>query len=47
LLAEWVENLRPVDEQRDEELMETLINSAEAYLQMWEQVESQRVPSDF
>jgi hypothetical protein len=35
LLAEWVENMRQVDQEDSEDLLEILMNSAEAYLQMW------------
>ncbi|PCJ33803.1 MAG: hypothetical protein COA99_15305 [Moraxellaceae bacterium] len=40
LLAEWVENLRQVDENDPEDLMGIFMNSAEAYLQMWERAEN-------
>ena len=36
LLAEWVESLRQEGEKRDPEVMRSFMNSAEAYLQMWE-----------
>ena len=36
LLAEWVENFRQIDERDPAELTQLLMNSAEAYLQMWE-----------
>lgn len=40
LLPEWVENLRQVDQQDPADLIGVLMNSAEAYLQMWERAES-------
>ncbi len=36
MLAEWVENFRQVDERDPADLTSILLNSAEAYLQMWE-----------
>ena len=36
LYAEWVENLRQVDEKSSEGVMGNFMNSAEAYVQMWE-----------
>lgn len=40
LFPEWLENLRQVDAQRDDKIMDTFMNSAEAYLQMWERAEA-------
>ncbi|MFW7378988.1 MAG: hypothetical protein ACOH5I_09300 [Oligoflexus sp.] len=39
LLAEWVENLRQVDENSGTRAVEILMNSAEAFIQMWERAE--------
>lgn len=39
MLAEWVENLRQVDAADDADIMGIFMNSAEAYLQMWERVQ--------
>jgi microsomal dipeptidase-like Zn-dependent dipeptidase len=39
LLAEWIEELRQVDEQVGSRAVESLMQSAEAYLQMWEAAE--------
>ncbi|SMF83020.1 hypothetical protein [Pseudobacteriovorax antillogorgiicola] len=39
LLPEWVENLRQVDEKTGGRSLDILMNSAEAYLQMWERAE--------
>ena len=43
LLAEWVENLRQVDARDQANVMDIFMNSAEAYLQMWERAEASRV----
>lgn len=43
LYAEWVENLRQLDAQDDAPLMDIFMNSAEAYLQMWERAEAQAI----
>ncbi len=40
LLAEWVENLRQVDARQGTDATTILMNSAEAYLQMWEKSEA-------
>lgn len=47
LYAEWVENLRQLDERDDADLMEIFMNSAEAYLQMWERAESQSLEGSY
>ncbi len=39
--AEWLENFRQVAQQRNGEAMKIFMNSAEAYLQMWERADSQ------
>ena len=44
LLPEWVENLRQVSEDRGDGVFETFMQSAEAYLQMWERAEAAAVP---
>jgi len=36
LYAEWTENLRQVDERRSNKIIDNFMNSAEAYVQMWE-----------
>lgn len=43
LYAEWVENLRQLDERDDAELLNIFMNSAEAYIQMWERAEAQAI----
>lgn len=40
LMAEWVENLRQLDARDPEDLMGIFMNSAEAFLQMWERAEA-------
>lgn len=39
LLAEWIEELRQLDERQGTDAVGSLMNSAEAYLQMWERAE--------
>lgn len=39
MLAEWVENLRQIDEDDPADLMGMFMNSAETFLQMWERAE--------
>ena len=39
LLAEWLEELRMLDEQMGSRSIPVLMNSAEAYLQMWKKAE--------
>ena len=41
LLAEWVEVLRKEDSKYSENIMDIFMNSAEAYLQMWERARRQ------
>lgn len=43
MYAEWVENLRDRDAHANNKVMDIFMNSAEAYLQMWERAESQSV----
>lgn len=40
LFAEWVDNLKQVSEARNDDSFEIFMNSAEAYLQMWERAEA-------
>ncbi len=40
LFPEWLENLRQVDAQSDDKVMNTFMNSAETYIQMWERAEA-------
>lgn len=40
LYAEWVENLRQVDEEHPADVMGIFMNSAETHLQMWERAEA-------
>ena len=44
LYAEWMENLRQVDEDHPAEVMEIFMNSAETYLQMWERAHDAAIP---
>jgi len=44
LYAEWVENLRQVDETHPADVMEIFMSSAEAYLQMWERAQATAIP---
>jgi hypothetical protein len=46
LYAEWVENLRQLDEGDDADLMGIFMSSAEAYIQMWERAEAQAIDRD-
>lgn len=46
LYAEWVENLRQLDERDDADLMDIFMSSAEAYIQMWERAEAQAIDRD-
>ena len=41
MLAEWVENFRQIDQRDKSDLTTQLMNSAEAYLQMWERAQAQ------
>ncbi|MDX1694490.1 MAG: hypothetical protein R3208_12055 [Ketobacteraceae bacterium] len=40
LYAEWVDNLRQVSQQQQNDSFEIFMNSAEAYLQMWERAQA-------
>ena len=43
LYAEWIENLRYVDERSEANIMDLFMNSAEAYLQMWERADNSAI----
>lgn len=40
LMPEWIDTLKRVDDARSEKMFDTFMNSAEAYLQMWERAEA-------